>query len=231
MSQSFGRDVGRFGLFVSLYFSSFRISEQLISFWRRGRKDRWNALFAGALASVSLLIMEQDESFRWTLGQYLAMRAAQCLYNHLIRARPNWKGFFYYGDVGLFSFASAQLMYGYFVRPETLDSDYRKFVERFAGVDEHLIAVNRDVVKASRVHLHDLLIIALSVKQNVLQETFINDIQLNSIPCSLLHHESDHCLQRIVSLWWQTLRGATPMYFSLHLIPSLLFKMNQFLKE
>lgn len=177
--------------------------------------------------------MEHDESFRWTLGQYLAMRAAQCLYNHLIRARPNWKGLFYYGDVGLFSFASAQLMYGYFVRPETLDADYRKFVERFASVDEHLIAVNRDVIKASRVHLHDLLRIALSVEKipNVLQQVLIEDSQLNSLPCCLLHHKSGFCLERILSLWWQTLQRATPMYFSLHLIPSLLFKMNQFLKE
>jgi hypothetical protein len=65
--------VGRFGLFVSLYFSSFKLSEQLLCYWRGGRKDRWNALFAGAVASVSLAVMRGDEQFRWTLAQYLAM--------------------------------------------------------------------------------------------------------------------------------------------------------------
>ena len=205
------------------------MTEQLICYWRGGRKDRWNALFAGAVASLSLAVMRGDEQFRWTLAQYLAMRAGQCLYNHLCRAHPHLKRFFYYGDVGLFSFASGQLMYGYFVRPETLDADYRKFVARFAAVDEGLVACSRQVFKSGRLELIDLLTAALSLPEDAkIDFSHLNSVK--ALPCSLFHFDCG-CVERILSLWMRTFRQSAPMYLSLHLIPSLLFKFPQFIKK
>jgi hypothetical protein len=112
-------------------------------------------------------------------------------------------------------------MYGYFVRPETLDADYCKFVSRFAAVDERVVACNRQVLKNG-----DLLKAALS--------TFPADFgaleELQCLPCSIFHLDRD-CWERVISLWMRTFRQSTPMYLSLHLIPSLLFKFQHFIKE
>ncbi len=214
---------------MSLYFSSFKLTEQLICYWRSGRKDRWNALFAGAVASLSLAVMRGEEQFRWTLSQYLAMRAVQCLYNHLCRANPHLKRFFYFGDVGLFSFSSAQLMYGYFVRPETLDLDYRKFVGRFAVVEEELVACGRQVYKNGRLELVALLTAAFTLPKGA-KIDFLQLEASKSLPCTLFHLNCG-CVERIISLWIRTFRQSAPMYLSLHLIPSLLFKLSHFIKE
>lgn len=221
--------MARFGLFVSLYFSSFKLTEQLICYCRKGRKDRWNALFAGAVASASLAVLRGDEQARWTLAQYLAMRAAQCLYNHMCRAHPRLKRFFYYGDVGLFSFSSGQLMYGYFVRPGTLDPDYKRFVERFADVNENIVARNRHVLRSGRLELYDLLVVALTLSGGSFELS--RHEMAKTLPCSVFHSDSGGCVDRTVSLWLRTFRQAAPMYFPLHLIPMLVLKYRHFIKE
>ena len=232
LKESFGKESTKFGLFVSLFFSSYKISEKIISHW----KIPQSSLFAGGIASLSFLVMSgEDVSFRWTLSQYVAIRALQCLYNHFIRVNPQFKPFTYYGDVGLFALSSAQLMYGYFVRPDSLDQDYRGFVERLTCTDKRIVEANRQFLKENSGSLkgHELLNLALLLENvhslspsdlpDQLATPLLANAQISSFPCSVLHFD-EACHERIFNVWSLIFKQATPMYFSLHLIPKLLFK-------
>lgn len=238
--ESFSKETVKFGLFVSLFFSSYKVSEKIISHWNG--PSSW---LAGTIASMSLIVMKGEEaSFRWGLAQYVSVRAAQCLYNHLIRLNPPLKPFFYYGDVALFSLSSAQLMYGYFVKPKTLDREYREFIERLTGVDGRIFEANGRFLRETKysngngmnllnlallleeVHSLNPLQLPLKISESLLK----NETNLNYFPCEAFHY-GEICWQRVFGLWRIIFQKSLPMYFSLHLVPSILFKMNKFFNE
>lgn len=235
MKESFGVESAKFGLFVSLFFSSYKLSEKIISHWKLPA----SSLLAGGIASLSFVVMGSGEeaSFRWTLAQYTAVRALQCLYNHFIRILPHFKPFTYYGDVLLFALSSAQLLYGYFVRPGSLDPDYRGFVERLTRTDKRIVEANRQFLRADTGVLNgpDLLNLALLLEQvhdispsNLpleLATPLLQNSKLPSFPCAALHFD-ESCAESIFNVWSLIFKQAFPMYFSLHLIPRILFKTH-----
>ena len=232
LKESFGVESAKFGLFVSLFFSSYKVSEKIFSHW----KCPGSSLLAGAISSFSFVVMSGEEaSFRWTLAEYVAVRAIQCLYNHFIRVMPQFKPLTYYGDVLLFSLSSAQLMYGYFVRPGSLDPEYRGFVERLTCTDKRIVETNRQFLRGDTGTLSgsDLLNLALLVEDvhqispsdlpNQIAIPLVENSKISSIPCSVLHF-NESCPERIINSWLLIFKQVFPMYFSLHLIPKLLFK-------
>ena len=232
LKESFGVESAKFGLFVSLFFSSYKVSEKIILHW----KCPGSSLLAGGIASLSFVVMSGEEaSFRWTLSQYVAVRAIQCLYNHFIRVLPQLKPLTYYGDVLLFSLSSAQLMYGYFVRPGSLDPDYRGFVERLTCTDKRIVEANRQFLRENTGSLTgpDLLNLALLIENvhnippsylpNQVAIPLLENSKISAFPCSALHFD-ETCPERIFNVWSLIFKQVFPMYFSLHLIPKLLFK-------
>jgi len=221
-----------FGLFIAAFFATFKVSERLIHHWRRGRNDRWNALMAGALASTSLFIMDGDEGFRWTLSKYLAVRAGQCLLSHATRSLPQWKPAFRFGNVLVFGLSCAQLMYGFFVRQESLDADYIKFLERFVCVDGRWIELNRQWLRQG-MDARDSTVGLLASFEKIYTKDITPQLlhgDFKVIPCAALH--PDHrCPRRVFQIWTNAFTGALPMYFSLHLIPSLLFRLKHFIQR
>lgn len=176
----------------------------------------------------------EEAAFRWTLAQYAAVRALQCLYNHFIHAHPALKPFCYYGDVLLFSLSSAQLMYGYFVRPGSLDPDYRGFVEKLTRTDRRIVEANRQFLRSGAElkgsELLDLALIFEDVHSltpsdlpHSLSVPLLKNSQISSLPCSILHF-NEACHERIFNVWSLIFKQSLPMYFSLHLIPRFLFK-------
>ena len=164
IKESFGKESAKFGLFVSLFFSSYKVSEKIFSHWKVPNYP----LISGAISSLSFIVMNGEEAaFRWNLAEYLAVRALQCLYNHFIRIHPQFKPISYYGDVALFALSSAQLMYGYFVRPGSLDPDYRGFVERMTRTDKRIIEANRQFLRSESGVLKgsELLNLALTLEE------------------------------------------------------------------
>lgn len=223
----------KFGLFISLFFSSYKLSEKIISHWKIPK----SSFIAGAIASMSFIVMSgEEEAFRWTLAEYVSVRALQCLYNHFISSHPNLKPFCYYGDVVLFSLSSAQLLYGYFVRPGSLDLDYRKFLQNLTLTDKRIVEANRQFVRdGADLKGSDLLSLSLlfenvhSLTPNELPRSLsaplLENSKISSIPCSILHF-NEACHERIVNVWSLIFKKSLPMYFSLHLIPRFLFKTN-----
>lgn len=231
--ESFGKESAKFGLFISLFFSSYKVIEKIISHWNVPNSP----LVAGAISSLSFIVMSGEEAaFRWTLAQYLAVRALQCLYNHFIQIHPQFKSFSYYGDVMLFSLSSAQLMYGYFVRPGSLDPDYKGFVEKITCIDRRIIEANRQFLRSGTTlkgsNILDLALILEEVHSfsphqlpDQISVPLISNSQISFFPCSVLHF-NEICFERILNVWQLIFKQSFPMYFSLHLIPKFLFKTN-----
>lgn len=209
------------------------MSEKIFSHWKIPK----SSLLAGAVASMSFVVMSGEEAaFRWTLSQYVAVRALQCLYNHFIQAHPGLKPFCYYGDVVLFSLSSAQLLYGYFVRPGSLDPDYRGFVQKMTRTDHRIVEANRQFLRESTAlkgaNLLDLALLVEDVHgilpselPKQLAEPLLANSQISALPCSVLHF-NEACHERAFNVWSLIFKQSLPMYFSLHLIPRFLFKSN-----
>lgn len=83
---------------------------------------------AGAIASCALFF--QPKASRKNIILYLFVRALQCWYNDS-KSRGwfhFWGSSWKYGDSLLFALSSAQVMYAYIMRPETLPPSYYKFI-------------------------------------------------------------------------------------------------------
>lgn len=88
----------------------------------------YHSAIGGFLAGFSLLFMAK--SWHRTLALYMATRAVQCWYNYN-KARGHfhfWGSDWNHGDSLLFIVASAQIMYAYVMRPETLPPSYYRFI-------------------------------------------------------------------------------------------------------
>lgn len=93
-----------------------------------GRDDKYTVMGAGTVAGLSLLFQPADT--HRTLALYAWARVAQCWYNtqkasgkwHL------WGSDWPHGDSLLFSLCSAQVMYAYAMRPDTLPPPYFQFI-------------------------------------------------------------------------------------------------------
>jgi hypothetical protein len=123
----FGKESLRFGLFVGGFSGLYRLA-LLVLRKLRGQSKTSNAFLAGAIASVALLFEEEGQ--RVTFSHYLLVRAAQCLYNAM-KTRGYWDFMgdrLRHGDSLLFALSSAQVMFAYTIRPETIPSSYYKFI-------------------------------------------------------------------------------------------------------
>jgi hypothetical protein len=117
----------RFGFFVGTFSGLYRLALRTLQRVRGDAKPT-NALLAGAIASLSLLCEEEGQ--RVTISHYMLVRALQCVYNALkTRGHLDFLGnTLTHGDSLLFVLSSAQVMYAYAIRPETIPSSYYKFI-------------------------------------------------------------------------------------------------------
>jgi len=122
-----GMESFRFGLFVGGFSGLYRLVLLLLRRFR-GESCPSNAFLAGAAASLTLLFEEEGQ--RVTVSHYLLVRALQCLYNAAkARGYLDFMGNkLTHGDSLLFVISSAQVMYAYAIRPETIPSSYYKFI-------------------------------------------------------------------------------------------------------
>jgi len=127
VASCLGRESLRFGLFVGSFSGLYRLALRVLQ-RVRGEARTSNALVAGAVASLALLWEEEDQ--RVTFSHYLLVRALQCVYNALkSRGKLDFLGnSLKHGDSLLFAVSSAQVMYAYGARPETIPYSYYKFI-------------------------------------------------------------------------------------------------------
>ena len=135
--------VGRVGwarvpLFLGGISGTFKFIRGCMKLWRDA-DDGWNDFVAGAIGALWVTILDKDR--RRTLAMYGMARAVQGMYN-ASKARGWWHFWgsdWAHGDSLLFVLSSAQVMYAYVMRPETLPRSYYKFILNTGPIDELLL--------------------------------------------------------------------------------------------
>uniref|UniRef100_A0A0E0I119 Transmembrane protein 135 N-terminal domain-containing protein n=1 Tax=Oryza nivara TaxID=4536 RepID=A0A0E0I119_ORYNI len=90
-----------------------------------------------SVAGLAIVALD-DSSRRRTLSLYLLARLAQCAYNSAKSKNRFhfWGSHWRHGDALLFSLASAQVMYSFVMRPESLPKSYQDFIQKTGPVAE-----------------------------------------------------------------------------------------------
>lgn len=220
--MSFGGTAIRFGSFVSLYFALFKILERIIERHRK-RDDSWNAFIAGMASSVSIIFEEGDT--RWILAQYLLVRAMASAWCNIQGKFPILKSYTWYGDSAIFALCSGQAVYNFVVRPETMDPAYSHFLTRVTQMDPTVIELFRNKISGGTLDPVTLtkLINRWSAKGVPVP---LDCLHADTITCNLIHPDRS-CLNRILWILYANFRMVFPMYFSLHLVPPLLFRFKK----
>lgn len=120
----FRADAVRWGLFLGWATGGYCLVHGLLQ--KHFGVNSWNCMVSGAIAGLGAIAHGAEQ--RRTLALYSMARVFQCCYNEAKR-----RGIFTplkHGDSLLFAIASAQIMYAYVMRPETLPLSYWNFIVR-----------------------------------------------------------------------------------------------------
>jgi hypothetical protein len=123
-----------------------------------------------------------------------------------------------HGDVLMFALSSAQVMYAYVMRPETLDPGFWNFIVRAGPIDKETLGAVRAQCSGSPVDLSDLAQYAVPGKD---PKAWTTGERLPCVPCAVMHRDTGCvlCASHAVAASAATFRKCFPFYLSIHLVP------------
>ncbi|KAJ9140047.1 hypothetical protein P3X46_030734 [Hevea brasiliensis] len=216
----------RVGLLFGGFTGSYHALRCLLRKLRR-KETPFNAILAGSVAGLSVLALD-DSNRRRTLALYLLARVAQCAYNsaksknrfHL------WGSHWRHGDSLLFAFACAQVMYAFVMRPESLPKAYRDFIQKTGPVALPVYKAVRDSCRAGPVDVASLS--AYLSSRGKLSSVKLEEFP-SIIPCSVIHPDTNSCLNHNAKAASATFRKTFPLYFSLTFVPYVVLHLQKFM--
>ncbi|KAL6055594.1 Mitochondrial import inner membrane translocase subunit tim17 tim22 tim23 family protein isoform 1 [Balamuthia mandrillaris] len=242
---------------VALTFAAFtgghKLLYGLLKRWR-GKNDPWNAVISGFVSGFALLFEKKQN--RRTIALYLLTRLAQCVYNDLkergwftplfkwLPGKHKTEGSWPHGDSLLFILTSAQVMYAYVMRPDTLPPAYRTFIVRTGPTPEVVLENVRRCCRGIPVdipaltsHFYEVMT-KLKLKDNIVTKTLpvlptfleAQNKFPSAIPCALLHPSNPSCSSFFLETFLSTARKILPLYATLTFVPLLIFKFKRFLQ-
>ncbi|KAK9699114.1 hypothetical protein RND81_08G153600 [Saponaria officinalis] len=193
----------------------------------RKKETPFNAIFAGSIAGLSILALD-DSNRRRTLALYLLARLGQCAYNSAKSKNKFhfWGSHWRHGDSLLFSLACAQVMYAFIMHPESLPKSYQDFIQKTGPVAQPVYRAVRDCCRGSPVDVDSLskYLSSKGVQNSVSLEEFPP-----IIPCSIIHPISQSCLTHNLNAASATFRKTFPLYFSLTFVPFVVLHLQKFM--
>ena len=123
-----------------------------------------------------------------------------------------------HGDVLMFALSSAQVMYAYVMRPETLDPGFWNFIVRAGPIDKETLGAVRAQCNGSPVDLRHLAQYAVPGKD---PKGWTTGERLLCVPCVIMHRDTGcaMCASHAVAASADTFRKCFPFYLSIHLVP------------
>ncbi|GAA0164329.1 hypothetical protein LIER_19992 [Lithospermum erythrorhizon] len=215
----------RVGLLFGGFTGSYHALRCLLRKLRR-KETPMNAIVAGSIAGLSVVALD-DSSRRRTLALYLFARVAQCAYNSAKSKNklPFWEKYGSHGDSMLFALASAQVMYAFVMRPESLPKGYQDFIQKTGPVAAPVYKAVRDCCRGSPVDVDTL-------STYLFNKGFSGSSKLEQfpsiIPCSIIHPHTNSCLLQNVNAAKATFRKTLPLYFSLTFVPFVVLRLQKF---
>ncbi|KAJ7512894.1 hypothetical protein B0H11DRAFT_2213444 [Mycena galericulata] len=196
----------------------------------RKRTRRWHSTLAGAV-SGGLAILWEKRGRRIVFAQQVFVRGLQGMYNTY---SEKWGVTIPYGPVIVFSLACGQIMYGFFLRPDTLPPYYNNWILAASKAPAEAFEFSVKRVQKNIVDLPALnrLIARPDVTpENLTALCSLRDRALAGAPdlprygpCYVLHPETTACRTSLFLRFFEVARWMLPIYSALHFVPTLLFR-------
>ncbi|KAL7747544.1 hypothetical protein RI367_007141 [Sorochytrium milnesiophthora] len=217
------------------------------------KRRRLAAFLAGILAGYTSFL-PATRANRLAFSQQMSMRALQAIYN-MLKSRDMFH--FPLGDSLLFVCSCAQIMYSYILYPQTLPPEFYSFMINMAKIPRYVLQINRESIRggpvdvqafldwmgkkpmtaAVRRYMSSLLALAATSSPAADDNNNNNNDDKNTklffpiLPCQFLHPHTDSCTRYCTWLAGNVFRKIFPVYCSLHLVPTVLLKLRQFVKN
>ncbi|KAJ7126249.1 hypothetical protein C8R44DRAFT_122869 [Mycena epipterygia] len=197
----------------------------------RKRTRRWHSALAGAV-SGGLAILCEKRSRRSVIAQQLGLQGTYNCYSE------RWGISVPYGAVIVFSLACGQIMYAFFLRPDTLPRSYVGWIQEASKAPVDAFEFNLKAVQEHAVDLPaldrliarpDVTPMNLSSLLSLRERALAGAPDLpHYIPCCGLHPAVTSCSAVALDRFIEVSRWMLPIYSALHFVPSILFRWNVF---
>ena len=177
------------------------------------------AAYAGGVAGLSIFFLKPK--LRRTVSLYLAAKLAQAGFES---AKKDYKwvrdgpGSWEHGNLLLFTLSSAQVMYAYVMRPDTLDVGFWNFIVRSGPIDKPTLAHMRQA--ASRLPAP-----ATSAAAVAASACCGDHAMLHSSTGATL------CTSHVLKSAADTFQKCFPFYFSIHYVPYVVLNVAKAIKN
>lgn len=232
--QGLPLDAVRIGLFFGCFTGLYNATKCALTRANKQLKP-WMVVLSGTLAGTSLLFLERDT--HRIISLYLFARVVQCWYNYQKqRGRFHlWGSNWAHGDSLLFAVTSAQVMYSYVMRPDTLPPSYLKFITDTGPITRQVLQFVRENNRNIPLDLQKLsayvdpkqgknAIPVLSVLAELNSKVGNTNAQIPPIlPCCVLH-PGRTCTHQVWYTWARASRRAFPIYLSVTFVPMILLR-------
>ncbi|KAJ7126265.1 hypothetical protein C8R44DRAFT_781501 [Mycena epipterygia] len=201
----------------------------------RKRTRRWHAALAGAI-SGGLAILWEKRNRRGVIAQQMFVRGLQGTYNSYSEKHGVTVP---YGAVMVFSFACAQIMYAFTLRPDTLPRSYINWIQGASRIPAESVKLNLHAVREHAMNLPalDALIArADTTPANLSALSALRTTALASAnaavphygPCAAIHPALTSCWSVPLDRFFDVFKWMLPIYSALHFLPSILFRWRMF---
>ncbi|KAF7301198.1 hypothetical protein MIND_00684500 [Mycena indigotica] len=211
------------------------LSTQARLILRQQHGRRWHAAVAGAIAG-GLALMWEKRSRRVMFAQQLFVRGLQGIYNDY---SEHWGISIPHGASIVFALACGQIMYAFFLRPDTLPRSYVNWIQEASKASPDSFSYNRQVVQESIFDVNALekvmaradvtpsnLVTLQSLRQQILSGDHSSIPRY--LPCAGLHPMSDSCLAVGLTRFLEVAQWMLPIYAALHFVPTLALRWKLF---
>ncbi|KAA6418414.1 MAG: hypothetical protein FRX49_11574 [Trebouxia sp. A1-2] len=220
-------DAVRLGLFIGGFTGSYHLISGSLKKWQGSLPPAQNCMAAGTAAGLTLMFLSKER--RRTLALYTLARIAQCLYNSLKQQGlfHFWGSDWAYGDALLFALSSAQVMYAYVMRPETLPKSYWKFIVKSGPIETPALEAVRRSIRKLPIDLQSFN--AFIKKRG--GTAFLTTAFPAQITDAMLHPQTASALVHSVKVPWDTFRKTFPLYISISLVPYVVLNLKRALRN
>lgn len=140
-----------------------------------------------------------------------------------------WGSDWSHGDALLFIVSSAQIMYAYVMRPDTLPTDYHRFIVKSGPIPSVALEATRRANRGLPQDLPRLFEYAFK-RGGDAAVAALRSSGVNPPRCTLLHPHTNRCTIAVATATADTFRKTLPLYLSLNLVPTVVLKFNKFLR-
>jgi len=217
-------DAIRLGLAVGGFSGLYEFILQVVNRYDKGDKAPF---IAGLVGGSAILFLENET--RRTVSLYVLGRVFECVYN----SRKDkglwhfWGSNWNHGDTLLFSLASAQIMYAYVMRPETLDTSYYRWILRTGPIAEVILKAVRACNRNKPIPVEAVTSYVKGINLKIPVDL---DGPVSIIPCSLLHPQQPYCSLQALDVFLSCFKKVLPLYATLTCLPMIGLNLTKFLK-